>query len=421
MQPLAERMRPQSLDQILGQDHLLGNGKPLRQMIEGGFIPSMIFWGPPGIGKTSLARILGQILDRPFYTLSAISSGVKELREIIQIAREHKNSVAPPILFIDEIHRFNKSQQDALLGAVEEGTICLIGATTENPSFEVNSALLSRMQVYVLNPLGETDLDLLIDRILKEDPILNSKNVDIKSRSALYRLSGGDARKLCNVMEILSSLPDSSLTITDELVMQLVNRNAAMYDKDGEMHYDLISAFIKSIRGSDPHAALYWMARMMEGGEDPVFITRRLVILASEDIGLANPNALVIAQACMHAVDQIGWPECRIVMAETVILLACSPKSNAAYLAIEKALELAKQYRSEPVPLHLRNAPTRLMKSQGYGSGYEYPHHHPHAFIAQEYMPDKLKGTPLYIPNSNPQEDKFREVLDKLWKTKYGK
>ncbi len=413
-------MRPVTLDQILGQDHLLGAGKPLRKMIDGGIIPSMIFWGPPGIGKTSLARILGQILNRPFYTLSAISSGVKELREIIQMAREHKDLDSPPILFIDEIHRFNKSQQDALLGAVEDGTICLIGATTENPSFEVNSALLSRMQVYVLNPLNEADLDKLIDRILQEDPNLNARKVDIKSRAALYRLSGGDARKLCNVMEILSSLPDASLTITDELVMGLVSKNAAMYDKDGEMHYDLISAFIKSIRGSDPNAALYWMARMMEAGEDPVFIARRLVILASEDIGLANPNGLVIAQACLNAVHQIGWPECRIVMAETVILLACSPKSNSAYMAIEKALEVARQYRSEPVPLHLRNAPTRLMKDQGYGSGYVYPHHHSHGFIPQEYMPDKIKGFQIYEPSSNPQEEKFRETLEKLWKTKYG-
>lgn len=416
MKPLAERMRPQDLDQVLGQGHIIGT---LKQMLETGFLPSMIFWGPPGVGKTSLARIMGQSLHRDFFVLSAVSSGVKDLREVIDRARHSSSDQASPILFIDEIHRFNKAQQDALLAAVEEGTICLIGATTENPSFEVNSALLSRMQVYVLKALDENDLLFLVNRILKEDPTWNQRNVQIHSHKALFQLAGGDARKLCNIMEILSSIPEDPLMIDDMKVFQTVQRNVAKYDKDGEIHYDQISALIKSVRGSDPHAALYWMARMADAGEDPVFIARRLVILASEDIGLANPNALLMAQACMSAVHQIGWPECRIVLAQTVIYLACSPKSNSAYMAIEKALSWAKLHAHEPVPLHLRNAPTSLMKDLDYGKDYRYSHHSDHGFSDQEYMPEALIGKKMYEPLKNVQEQKFEEVLLKLWAKKY--
>ncbi|MBK9271740.1 MAG: replication-associated recombination protein A [Saprospiraceae bacterium] len=419
MIPLAERMRPQHLDEILGQDHLIGPDKPLRKMLEKNYIPSMILWGPPGVGKTTLARVMGQFLNRAFYTISAISSGVKEIREIIQSARETSGIGQSPILFIDEIHRFNKSQQDALLGAVEEGTLTLIGATTENPSFEVNSALLSRMQVYVLQALTDPDLNKLIQRILVEGDEYKTRVVEIQSNSALFRLAGGDARKLCNVMEILASIPDQKMTITDQLVMDLVSKNAAMYDKGGEMHYDMISAFIKSVRGSDPHAALYWMARMIDAGEDPLFIARRLIILASEDIGLANPNAFLMAQACAQALHQIGWPEGRIPLAETAIYLACSSKSNSAYLAIEKAISLAKEFPHLPVPLHLRNAPTRMMKNLDYGKGYEYAHHHPFGFITQEYMPNEIAGTKIYDPGNNPSEEKTKEILLKLWGQKY--
>jgi len=420
MAPLAERMRPQTLDQILGQDHLIGPDKPLRKMIDQGYLPSMILWGPPGVGKTTLARILGQLLKRPFYTISAISAGVKDIRELIQTAKTNKAELGSAILFIDEIHRFNKSQQDALLAAVEDGTLCLIGATTENPSFEVNAALLSRMQVYVLKPLTDEDLIKLIQKILSEAPEFQDRKVDLINTKALFRLSGGDARKLSNIMEIISSIPSSKIEITDALVMDLVSKNAAMYDKGGEMHYDMISAFIKSIRGSDPHAALYWMARMIEGGEDPLFICRRLIILAAEDIGLANPNALLMAQACAGAIHQIGWPEGRIPLAETAIYLACSPKSNAAYMAIEKALSLAREHPHLPVPLHLRNAPTQMMKNLAYGKNYDYAHNHPFGFVYQEFMPNEISGISLYEPGKNTLEEKHKEILKNLWGDKYN-
>ncbi|MDQ3143093.1 MAG: replication-associated recombination protein A [Bacteroidota bacterium] len=420
MTPLAERMRPKKLDEIVGQRHLIGPGKVLRIAIEQNHIPSIILWGPPGVGKTTLALILAEELKRPFYTLSAVSAGVKDVREIISLAQSKRFFNSPsPILFIDEIHRFNKSQQDALLGAVEKGTIVLIGATTENPSFEVNSALLSRAQVYTLEPLQPEDLLKLSQQIIQKDILFENKKITISESGQLIALSNGDARKLCNILELIGNLSEDEIIVTDELVINLVQQNIAIYDKAGEMHFDLISAFIKSIRGSDPNAALYWMARMIEGGEEVRFIARRLIILAAEDIGLANPNALLIANATQQTVDFVGWPESRIILSEAVIYLACSPKSNSAYMAIEKALSLARSEGNQPVPLHLRNAPTSLMKNLNYGQNYIYGHEYTDNFQPQEYFPDNLKNSNLYDPGQNPSEERFRQSLKHWWKEKY--
>ena len=401
MQPLAERMRPRSLEGYIGQQHLVGPNGVLRRMITSGRVSSFILWGPPGVGKTTLATIIAGTLDVPFFTLSAVTSGVKDVREVIDKARgSNFFNTARPILFIDEIHRFSKSQQDSLLGAVEQGVFTLIGATTENPSFEVIRPLLSRCQVYTLNPLGKEDLLALCDRVFKEDTVLKKQKIELKETDALLRYSGGDARKLLNILELLSESVQEGepLQITDALVAERLQQNPLAYDKDGEMHYDIISAFIKSIRGSDPDAAIYWLARMIEGGEDPAFIARRLVISASEDVGLANPNALLLANAAFDAVQKIGWPEGRIPLAEATVYLATSPKSNSAYNAINTALQNVRQTGNLPVPLHLRNAPTQLMAELGYSDGYKYPHDYPGHYVSQQYMPDELKGVTFFTP-----------------------
>jgi putative ATPase len=415
--PLAERIRPYSLDTYIGQKHLVGKGAIIRNSIEAGTIPSMIFWGPPGVGKTTLANIIANNLKMPFYLLSAVSSGVKEVREVIERAKANSKT----ILFIDEIHRFSKSQQDALLGAVEKGIITLIGATTENPSFEVNSALLSRCQVYILKNLDKEDLIGLLDYALKNDVELKTKNIKIEQYEALLNISGGDARKLLNLLElVVQSVNDKEIIITDELVMSIAQKKVALYDKGGEMHYDIISAFIKSVRGSDPNAAIYWLARMIEGGEDVEFIARRLVILASEDIGNANPTALVMATNCFDAVRVIGYPESRIILSQATAYLAASPKSNASYVAINEAQRLINEHGDLPVPIHLRNAPTKLMKDQGYGKDYKYSHDYEHNFVNQEFLPDELSGVKLYDPGLNAREDELRQRLKKLWGKKYN-
>ena len=416
--PLAERLRPESLDQLVGQKHLTGKGSILRSAIENGKMPSMILWGPPGTGKTTIANIIAHSLQAPFYTLSAISSGVKEVREVIEEAREKEKA----ILFIDEIHRFNKGQQDALLGAVEKGIITLIGATTENPSFEVNSALLSRCQVYVLKPLGHTELIELVHNALTNDSVLRKKKLELRDTEALINISGGDARKLLNLLELVSDSASAtdSVLITDELVMETAQQRVALYDKKGEQHYDIISAFIKSMRGSDPNAAVYWLARMIEGGEDVKFIARRMLILASEDIGNANPNALLLANATFDAVNKIGYPESRIILSQCAVYLATSVKSNASYVAIKEAQAAVKQYGDLGVPLHLRNAPTRLMKNMDYSKGYEYSHDYNANFSPQEYLPAELSGKALFTPGSNAREDELRKHLRNLWGKKYG-
>lgn len=416
--PLAERMRPTSLDDYIGQQHLVGPGAILRRMMETGRISSFILWGPPGVGKTTLATIVARQLDVPFYTLSAVSSGVREVREVLEKARNGRFfNQASPILFIDEIHRFSKSQQDSLLGAVEQGVVTLIGATTENPSFEVITPLLSRCQVYVLQPLTEEDLLHLTRKVLKQDSILSSRPISLKETDALIRFSGGDARKLLNILEILyeSAPGNEELVIDNARVVECLQHNPAAYDKGGEMHYDIISAFIKSIRGSDPDAAVYWLARMIEGGEDPAFIARRLVISASEDIGLANPNALLIANAAFDAVNKIGWPEGRIPLAEATVYLATSPKSNSAYMAINRAIQTVRQTGDLPVPLHLRNAPTKLMKKLDYGKDYQYAHDFPGHFVRQQYLPDELKHARLWQAQENPQEARMQERMSLLW------
>jgi putative ATPase len=415
--PLAERLRPKSPDDLVGQQHLTGKGSILRQALEKGNIPSMILWGPPGTGKTTLANIIAHNLKVPFFTLSAISSGVKDVREVIDQAKSNEGT----ILFIDEIHRFNKGQQDALLGAVEKGIITLIGATTENPSFEVNSALLSRCQVYVLKPLDQKDLGHLLNEAIREDELLKSKKIDLKETSALINLSGGDARKLFNLLElVISSSTNEKIEITDKLVMQVAQKKIALYDKSGEQHYDIISAFIKSIRGSDPNAAVYWLARMIEGGEDVKFVARRLVILASEDIGNANPTALVLANACFEAVNKIGFPEASIILSQCATYLAASPKSNSSVAAIGAAMSAVKQYGDLSIPLHIRNAPTMLMKNLGYSAGYEYSHDFEKNFSPQEYLPEKISGTKFYDPGRNAREEEIRKFLKERWKEKYG-
>ncbi len=415
--PLAERIRPATLAELAGQDHLTGDHSILRTAIEQQVIPSMILWGPPGTGKTTIANIIAHAVHADFHTLSAISAGVKDVREVIEKAKSQQKA----ILFIDEIHRFSKSQQDALLGAVEKGIITLIGATTENPSFEVNSALLSRCQVYVLKPLSEQDLLKLLQQAIGQDPILRSKNIKIQEHEALIRLSGGDARKLLNLFElVVNTATSKEILITDKLVLETAQSKIAMYDKSGEQHYDIISAFIKSIRGSDPNGAVYWLARMIEGGEDIKFIARRLVILASEDIGNANPTALVLANACFDAVNKIGYPEGRIILSQCATYLASSPKSNASYLAIDNALAEVRRSGDLPVPLHIRNAPTRLMENLGYGQGYAYAHDHEKNFSAQEYLPEQLGGKKFYEPGKNAREEEMRRFLKERWKDKYG-
>ncbi len=420
--PLAERLRPSSLDTYIGQKHLVGTGAVLRKALESGVLPSMILWGPPGVGKTTLANIIAHQLKRPFYSLSAINSGVKDIREVIEKAqRQAFFGTNIPIVFIDEIHRFSKSQQDSLLGAVEKGVLTLIGATTENPSFEVISALLSRCQTYILKPLEKEDLLQLLDSAIHTDEELKLKTIRLIENEALLRVAGGDARKLLNVLElVIHSVSAETTEISNELVMSVVQQNMALYDKTGEQHYDIISAFIKSLRGSDPNAAVYWLARMIEGGEDPLFIARRMLILASEDIGNANPTALVMANSCFQALSSIGFPEGRIILSQCATYLASSPKSNASYTAINDAQELVKQTGDLPVPLHLRNAPTRLMKDLGYGDAYEYSHNYENHFSAQEYLPEELKSTKLYDPGNTVRERELRDFLKKRWAEKYG-
>lgn len=420
MKPLAERLRPTTLDDYIGQKHLVGPGAVLRQMIDSGHISSFILWGPPGVGKTTLAKIIAQHLDTPFYTLSAVNSGVKEVREVIDRATNGRFfSEQSPILFIDEIHRFSKSQQDSLLAAVETGAITLIGATTENPSFEVIRPLLSRCQVYVLKSLDKADLEVLLHRALTKDLVLKERHIEVKETEALFRYSGGDARKLLGILDLVTSASDADpLVIDNATITERLQQNPLAYDKEGEMHYDIISAFIKSIRGSDPDAALYWLARMIEGGEDPKFIARRLVISASEDIGLANPNALLLANAAFDAVAKIGWPEGRIPLAEATVYLATSAKSNSAYMGINNALQLVKRTGNLPVPLHLRNAPTKLMVELGYHDGYLYPHNYPGNFTPQQYLPNEVKDEVLWKPCSNQAEDRSRDRMNTLWKGK---
>lgn len=424
MMPLAERMRPRTLDQYIGQKHLVGDGAILRQMIENGNLSSFILWGPPGVGKTTLAKIVANLLNCPFYTLSAVTSGVKDVREVIEQAKKvaivnkglfaEQNSKHTPILFIDEIHRFSKSQQDSLLGAVEEGTIILIGATTENPSFEVINPLLSRCQIYVLKPLDKSDLLDLLQRVLTQDEYIHSLNLDVQETEAILRYSGGDARKLLNIIEIVAN--SGVKVIDNDIVTKLLQQNPVAYDKDGELHYDIISAFIKSIRGTDPDAAIYWLARMVSAGEDPKFIARRLVISASEDIGLANPNALLVANACFDTLQKIGWPEGRIPLAMATIYLATSQKSNSAYMAIDSALKEVQRSGNQPVPLHLRNAPTKLMEDLGYHDGYKYAHDYPNHFVKQQFMPDNLVGKHFWQAQGSPQEQKMAEWMNYLWK-----
>lgn len=422
MIPLAERLRPNNLDNYIGQRHLVGENAVLRKAIESGNLHSMILWGPPGVGKTTLANIIATQLKRPFYSLSAINSGVKDIRDVIDKAKSQAFfGTNLPVLFIDEIHRFSKSQQDSLLGAVEKGTVTLIGATTENPSFEVISALLSRCQVYILKPLEKEDLLHLLELAMKNDEFLKKKKIEIREYEALLRLSGGDARKLLNVFElVVTAAGTDEIIITNEFVLENVQQNLAMYDKDGEQHYDIISVFIKSIRGSDPNAAVYWLARMIEGGEDPSFIARRLLILASEDIGNANPNALLMANNCFQAVNVIGYPESRIILSQCVTYLASSPKSNASYMAISEAQALVAETGDLPVPLHLRNAPTKLMKDLGYGKEYQYSHSFEGNFGEQEYLPQEISGKKLYEPGNNQRENELRAYLKRCWKDKYG-
>ncbi len=424
--PLPERMRPKSLSDYVGQQHLVGPGCILRNMMDSGALSSFILWGPPGVGKTTLARIIANSLEREFYTLSAVSSGVKEVREVIDSAKSKSlfSQAGAPILFIDEIHRFNKAQQDALLGAVEAGTIVLIGATTENPSFEVITPLLSRCQVFVLKSLEVADLQQLLDRALREDEVLKERKIEVRETEALFRHSGGDARKLLNILEIVVDAQlgkGDTIVIDNRTVTECLQENVAIYDKGGEMHYDIISAFIKSVRGSDPNAAVYWMARMLDGGEDPLFIARRLCILAAEDIGLANPNALLLADATFRIVHSIGMPEARIPLSECAVYLASSPKSNSAYLAIDKALAAAKEDQTAAVPLYLRNAPTKLMEDLGYADGYKYAHDFPGHFTDLEFLPDKLSGTVFYEPQPNPQEDRLKTYLSSCWPKYYKK
>ena len=417
--PLAERLRPNSLEEYVGQQHIIGKGAPLRRIIDSKHgVPSFILWGPPGVGKTTLATIISHTIDVPFYTLSAVTSGVKEVREVIDKAtKERFFSNNAPILFIDEIHRFSKSQQDSLLGAVEKGVVTLIGATTENPSFEVIRPLLSRCQTYILQPLSKNDLEALLQRAITEDVELQQRNIELRETDALLHFSGGDARKLLNILELVvdAFVGDEKVIITNDFVKQCLQQNPLAYDKGGEMHYDIISAFIKSIRGSDPDAAIYWLARMISAGEDPKFIARRLVISASEDIGLANPNALLLANAAFDAVQKIGWPEGRIPLAEATIYLATSPKSNSAYLAINKALDIVNETGNQPVPLHLRNAPTTLMKEVGYGDGYKYSHDYPNNFVEQQYMPDALLGMRLWQAQHSSNEEKLYQQMVKCW------
>ncbi len=417
MQPLAERLRPKTLDEYIGQKHLVGPGAVLRRMIDAGRISSFILWGPPGVGKTTLAQIIANRLETPFYTLSAVTSGVKDVRDVIDRAKSNRFfSAASPILFIDEIHRFSKSQQDSLLGAVEQGIVTLIGATTENPSFEVIRPLLSRCQLYVLKPLEKDDLLALLHRAIATDVVLKERKIELRETDAMLRYSGGDARKLLNILELVVEAEEGDpVVITDAVVTDRLQQNPLAYDKDGEMHYDIISAFIKSIRGSDPDGAIYWLARMVEGGEDPAFIARRLVISAAEDIGLANPNALLLANATFDAVMKIGWPEGRIPLAECTVYLATSPKSNSAYLAINDALSLVRQTGNLPVPLHLRNAPTQLMKQLGYADGYKYAHDYPGHFVRQQFLPDELQGRRLWMPQDNAAEARHRERMEQLW------